>query len=288
MAKNFIKIALVIICLIITAFLIYKLYKEYKKSETIDEKVTFWLILIIFIIPLIIFYFDYYNIASKFSWVHHDNVNRWFEFISTYFSTIVGAAIGAIALILMTIKQMNLQREKDNEDRRIQNMPLLSYTISDTKLENSKKIFLLNEDSNFGNNYNLYFKIENSGLNHARNIFYKISDNNEEICMSKLEINQSIIKKNESICLDFVFNYKYDKINKNNNRKIEIIIYYEDLLNNYYSQRINLCLEITNKSGYEYGGYAFYIIDTTIEKENYCKKYPVKKVKGVNTKHNKL
>lgn len=262
---NFLHIISLIIVIGLVILSFNKMCKEYKESKTIDEKVLFWLSVLIAAIPVIIFYLDYFDVASLFKWINSNNVDRWFNFISTYCSTIMGAVIGAIALVLMTVKQINLQREKDIEDRRIQNMPLLIYDISEKRTENYNEVFLYNTNSN--RIYNLYICISNAGLNHARNVSYSIYENKKEIYKSILNFNQSIIKKDESIGIDLIFNYTYDKSNKTNEKMINIILFYEDLLGNKYSQEVNLCLEITNKSSLEYGGYAFYINNINIEKE---------------------
>ncbi len=52
--------------IIISIYMIYKLYKDYKNSETLDEKIIFWLIIFIFLFPLILYYLDRYNIPSVF------------------------------------------------------------------------------------------------------------------------------------------------------------------------------------------------------------------------------
>ena len=41
--------------IIISIYMIYKLYKDYKNSETLDEKIIFWLIIFIFLFPLILY-----------------------------------------------------------------------------------------------------------------------------------------------------------------------------------------------------------------------------------------
>lgn len=76
------------------------------------------------------------------------------------------------------------------------------------------------------------------------------------------------MKKDDCKLVSFNFNYKYDiKTQKNNNRSIRIIITYEDLLNNKYSQTIDVSVEVTNKCIGKYGGYELYIVSTKINNE---------------------
>lgn len=263
---NTVSFMVVLLFLIIA---LRKLYKEYKESRTIYEKILFWLGVLLVVIPLILYYLDYFNIASIFKWVNSETSDRWFNYISSYFSSFVGAVIGAVVVVLTTAKQINIQREKDIDDRRIQNMPLLMYDISEKRKENYSEVFLYN--LNGETTYNLYINVNNVGLNLARNVFYAIYDNKRKIYKSTLDFNQSIIKKDDSIGMNFIFNYDYDKNKKNNKKNITIIWSYEDLLGNKYSQNIDIKLEITNISGSEYGGYAFCINKITIEKEKLIK-----------------
>jgi len=268
-----IVVKIVVFTIIVLNFIcsINKLYKEYKKSETIDEQAIFWVVVIIFGTPLLIYYFDLYNWPSKIGWVNAQNSIRWFEFITAYLSAIISALIGAVVLIVMTNKQINLQREKDNEDMRIQNLPLLTYEISEERLEEYHTVYLVNGNSESNRNYNLYFTIQNLGLNHARNVSCAVYENGIKIFKSMLKLNQSIIKKDKSVCLNLIFNYNYESNSNKNYKEIDIEVFYEDLLNNCYSQKIKNYLEITNEAGSKYGGYRFYIIDSVIEKEKLLK-----------------
>jgi len=264
-------IIVTILLILITALMIYKMYKEYQKSETLDEKVVFWLVTLIFVIPMIIYYVDRYDVISKFGWFENSSSDRWFSFFETYFSSLVSAIIGAVVLIVMTIHQLKLDRDKNLSDKRIQNAPIFRYEINNISVPTTYEYSVYNKID--GNPYSLFLNIENVGLNHARNIEFEVFDDvNKEGQKFKFD-TQSFLKKDDCKLVRFIFNYKYDiKTQKNNNKKIKIIVTYEDLLNNEYSQNIDVAVEVTNKSGGQYGGYKLYIVSVKINNEEHCKK----------------
>ena len=124
------KIIVNILVSIYTIYMTYKLYREYKEIKKLNGKVVFWLIFAVIVIPVVLYYLDRYDIASKFKLVSSNNSDRWFTFLSSYLSTIVSAIIGAIALVIMTLYQLEDQREKNLEDRRINNLPFLQYNFT--------------------------------------------------------------------------------------------------------------------------------------------------------------
>lgn len=239
---NMVKIILGIIGIIIeialVVFFISKLYKQYKESKTIDEKVVFFLILFIFAVPLIIYYLDRYNVFSNLKWIENTDSDRWFNFLATYISSIFGALIGAIALILMTKHQMDRQDEKDKEIVRVNNMPLLTYKLSrntgEVNLEN-----LLETNCKKGISIDFELNIKNVGMNAIKKSFIVLSS--EDFLnpyYNRLE-NNGCIDKNESVTI-----YRYLELSKGKHT-INFTIYYCDLINNWYSQNITLNFEIT-------------------------------------------
>ena len=243
-----VNIIVTILLIIITALMIYKMYEEYQKSETLDEKVVFWLVIMIFVIPMIIYYADRYDIISKFGWFENSSSDRWFSFFETYFSSLVSAIIGAVVLIVMTIHQLNLDREKNLSDKRIQNAPIFRYEINNINIPTKYEYFIYNKID--GNPYSLFFNIENVGLNHARNIEFEVFDDISKPGQKFKLDTQSFLRKDDSKLVRFIFNYKYDsKTQNNNNKNIKIIVTYEDLLNNKYNQTIDIGVEVTNNVG---------------------------------------
>lgn len=263
-----INICVTIFLIIITAIMIFKLYKDYQNSKTIDEKVVFWLILFIIAIPTLAYYLDRYDVISRFGWFENSNSDRWFSFFGTYFSSLISAVIAAVVLIVMTIHQLNLDREKNLFDKRIQNAPIFKYEISNLQVPADLECSIFNKIE--GNSYSLFFNIENLGLNHARNIEFEIYDDIIEKAQKFKFDTQSFLRKDDNKSVRFIFTYEYDnEIQKNNVKKIKIIVSYQDLLNNNYEQEINVCVEVTNKFGSQHGGYELYIVSTKIDNEIY-------------------
>lgn len=260
-----------ILLILISTLMIYKLYKEYQKSDTLDEKVVFWLVTLIFVVPMIIYYADRYDIGSNFDWFKNSSPNRWFSFLETYVSSLVSAVIAAVVLIVMTIHQLNLDREKHLSDKRIQNAPIFKYEINNLLIPIDFEYQILNGID--GNPYSLFLNIENLGLNHARNIEFEVNDGIIKKNQKFKFDTQSFLRKDENKFVKFIFDYVYDnKKQKNNMKKITIIVSYQDLLNNDYHQEINVYVEVTNRFGSQHGGYELYISSIEIANEVYSKK----------------
>ena len=153
-----------IIIIFITIFSIYKCIKMYKESKSLVERTLYILFLIVYFIPIIIYYLDKYDIPTKFGYTKGIDTNRWFDFISSYVVGIVGAIISGAILILITLKQIRTQIDNNNDDKRIQNAPIFDYVLSNKITANCKynHEIKLKED---GELYHVFFKIENIGLN---------------------------------------------------------------------------------------------------------------------------
>lgn len=264
MFKNVIWTIGIIIEIVIIIFASLKLYKEYRLSKTIDEKVLFFLIACIFLVPLLIYYIDIYDIPSKLNWNKNSDTERWFNFLATYISSIFGAVIGAVALILMTIHQMDRQDEKDKETLRINNMPLLSYEISkndgETNLEN---LFITNCEK--GNSVDFELKIKNLGMNAIKKAFIEFSSIDFSSSYYNWLASGGCIDKGDSIKI-----YRYLEISEGKHL-INATIYYCDLINNWYSQTVIINLESTNQ--FDKNGCIFNF-GIVIEDEKFIKEAP--------------
>lgn len=264
MLKSISWIIIIIIEVAITIFAITKIYKEYKLSKTIDEKILFFLILFIFLVPLLIYYIDIFDIPSKINWFKNSASERWFNFLVTYISSIFGAIIGAVALILMTIHQMDRQDEKDKEALRINNMPLLSYEISRNKGEvNLENLFITNCGK--GNIVDFELKIKNLGMNAIKKAFIEFSSTDFSSSYYNWLASGGCIDKDDCVKI-----YRYLKISEGKHI-IRAVIYYCDLINNWYSQTVIINLESTNQ--FDKNG-RFFNIGIVIEDEKFINKYP--------------
>ena len=238
----------VILPIIVAIFCIVFVYINIKKAKSLTEKILYILLLFIYFVPYILYLLDSYNLPTKIGYANKINVDRWFSFISNYVSTIVGTVVSGVILVLITFKQIEVQKNDNREDKRIQNAPLMKYDISNNVLANSVEKKLFNSE---GKIYHFFFEIENIGLNHAKKIDIKLqSDDGWSRCFN-VGNNQSILKKGEKYVFDYVINYKK---NSDRKKKITILINYFDMLNNQYEQQINIDYYVNNEERVECRG----------------------------------
>ncbi len=121
-----IKIVSYIIVLIITIVSVIQGVKMYKESQSPTERVLYILFLFIYFIPIIVYLLDRYNVPTTLGIANGINMNRWFEFISSYIIGIIGAIISGVFVILITLKQIKTQIESNKEDRELK---MLQYLI---------------------------------------------------------------------------------------------------------------------------------------------------------------
>ncbi len=231
----------IILIVLLVLFFILMLYKEYRKSETIDEKGALFLLVLVFFTPIIVYYLDKYDVPSKLTWFSNIDLERWFSFFTTYISSIFSAIIGAMVLILMTIHQMDRQDKKDIEILRINNLPLLSYKISDNKGKASLENLIIT-DSNRKNFADFELKITNLGLSAVRKAFIIFSSKENDNLASFWLADGGCIDKNKSITI-----YKYLSIP--DEYVINVTLYYCDLINNWYEQKVIITLKTINRRG---------------------------------------
>ncbi len=226
---------IVTFCLLLfTAFMIYKIYREYKNSEIIDEKLIILLIVAICFTPIIIYYIDKSDLPSKFGWFKNSEPDKWFNFIATYTSSILGATIGALTLILVTIHEFKTMKENDNEQMRINNLPLINYDFSIFNKYNNEFIDLHKEE--FESIF-IMIHLKNIGMNAIRNCYINITSNTTSSEKEYKIDDQAIIEKNCEKKL--VFKLPIDK----NDNKIKLIVKYQDILFNWYEQEVNVSLD---------------------------------------------
>lgn len=236
-----IKIVSCIIVLIITIVSVVQGVKMYKESQSPTERVLYILFLFVYFIPIIVYLLDRYNVPTILGFANGININRWFEFVSSYIIGIIGAIISGVFVVLITLKQIRTQIKSNKEDKRIENAPIFDYSFrsSISRCNYSHTIEL----GEYGDTYHLSFKMENIGLNHSKNINVLIKVDEKEDRKFSLNGHQSFIRKNETVWIDLILN-----LNNNNQRKIVVEVYYEDLLSNKYIQRINIIIIPINKN----------------------------------------
>ena len=197
MLKIILYIFAIIIDILIIASLILNLYKQYKNSKTIDERIVLLLILFSILLPLTIYYLDRYDIFTKLDILQNIDSDRWFNFLATYLSSIFGALIGAVTLVLMTMHQMDRQDKKENEIVRINNMPLLNYKLTKNAGEiNLENLFVTNYKN--GESINFELIIKNVGMNTIKKSFIVFSSSDFSNTYYSWLPNNGCIEKNES------------------------------------------------------------------------------------------
>ena len=267
-----------IIYLVLFFLVIIISIKKYITAKDFIEKIIYVLFPIIYIVFGIVYALDLYNIPSNLGWDKNVSIERWFNYISSYSSSIVGAFIGGVFVFLVTKKQIDEQKKQYKVDKRIENAPVLQYRIINTTndffKDNPDKVYRVADIEerfvNYGGNeehlYHLFICVENIGLNHARDLSVHISDTSNKIKGDfKKDTEQSILKKDDFYWFDFIFCYPFSMNGEINT--IKITVSYKDFLNNLYKQDIKVDAIPTSISGSEYKGYFLEINNKTIKNE---------------------
>lgn len=240
---NYIELIFIIFILSIS-FVIYKIL--FKKCSNYYEKILFTYFCFIIFLITILYYIDFYNIPSYFGWNKNININEWHSFLFSFCGIILGEMFAGIILYFMTKMQITetIDAEKENNkiEHRINNMPLLIYEFRN--VSNKDSIFIKTNIENNTIPVNLNLSIKNIGLNTTKKCFVKIfgdvikSDNESEVYQLP---NQGCIEKNATQVISFLINLK-----RNNKYNFDFDIYYQDLMNNWYLQHIDLEYNLTN------------------------------------------
>ena len=241
---KFINIIAHILFSILPIIIIIFLYKHYyKNSKTIFEKLMTSFIAFLLTIILILYSFDRYNLGQLFLITKNIDSQNWLNILSNFCTTLLGELLGGLILIYVTMLQIEENKKeqhiKEQEDRRINNMPLLVYSFLENNIESSKinNIYEL-ETKVKGKKTEFTMSIKNIGMNAVRTCYIKI----KEKCLEKTSIceldEQSSLNKNENKAITFFLNLDFGK------HDFEIMVYYEDLLHNWYSQKIDFEFEL--------------------------------------------
>lgn len=244
----------ILTAIIIIVFMAIFCYINYKKCKDDLEKSLYILLFFVSIVPAVIYYLDRYNVPTQLGWTVDVNTQNWLGFLANYSSGIISAIISAVILVIVTILQIKKNNEdnieRDKENLRVQNMPILKYLIDTENKSKGTLDELIITNTDDGNVYNLNISIKNIGLNNIKNI--KIDFKSSIIGHSIYRIlgNQTIevLEKGEEIELNKFFSLK----SSNEPYDIDIVIYYEDVLSNWYRQILNIHYTATNvsKDGY--------------------------------------
>lgn len=238
------NVILYIITMAILLLMIYFIYKATNKSNSLAEIISYLVLAVIDITLLGIYYLDRFNIPTELEWNINVNTQNWLNFIGTYITSILGAGIGAIVSVFITIYQIKKNNEennkRDSENLRIQNMPMLKYEI---KTEGSKAeeidiehLIISNYEDTTSILYDLFISIKNIGLNNVKKI---LVDFESEMVNSTYRImgkNSLIpIEKNETKHI-----YSYFALENGKEYEMKLNVYYQDVLQNWYCQIVNI------------------------------------------------
>lgn len=248
MSKIIIEILLYLILIVFIIVLYKKGYKSYKDEFS---KLLYCLLLNSIIFLLIVYHLDKFNVPSMLGYTKNINSSDWINILTNFFITIISTLLSSIILLKITFKQLEETRkdniELNNENHRIQNVPLLKYNFTLEHLEGvfteNQKWILINQDDINQHKDALEFviSIENIGLNTARNVILTM----ESLLFNQKEIfemfNQSSIEKDQIIKKEIIIPNVQE-----GTYKIFITVFYQDLLKNWYKQKIELIVSMTN------------------------------------------
>lgn len=237
-----------LIIAVITFFIVSNIIKRiYDRCESMVERVGLVLYGLIVGVPIVIYFLDRWNITELLGFMKNIEGDMWFEYISNYTSSVIGAILSSVISIYLVFYQIDKNNEdtekRDKENLRIQNLPILKYTFDN-------KTDVASEISNYAfftdgcnNSYPGTLIIKNIGLNNIKNVKVDMIINEynvKERVVGKDTLE--VLEKGEELRIHKLFPFNSD----NKSHRIEYIIHYQDLLSNWYIQEINLNIVTTD------------------------------------------
>ena len=251
-----IEIALVVLSMIILNKWGFKLI--YKEKETFG-KVLYSIFIVITDIFLVIYYIDRFNLPSMLKISDNINTQNWLIVITSCISSIISSAIGGLIALFVASKEVESNNRQNEENNRIQNIPLMSYEFDSKNL--SDNWIDLNTNIKDGTIGDIDFAIKNIGLGSARNVKINIESN---IMNESIEKKYYILEKDKIENLSFVGSFVM-----NEDYHFKVKVSYQDLLPNYYEQEIDFSYKLTpyiNNSDRKY-----IISDLIVKEEKFIK-----------------
>lgn len=244
-----------IIAIFLISIFILLVYKDIKNSETFVEKIVYVIYALIVIAITLIYVLDRYNIPTEFGLSSNVDTQNWLEVLGNYCTGIISSIIAALVAVWTTLHQIQKNNEdndkRDAKNLRIQNMPILKFSLNTEddiplEVENFIKTGIEGE-----NTYKLIAKLKNVGLNTIKNmkVDFEIDVSNTIKKRVIGEKSIEILEKGEELIIGKYLTLKHT----DEPYKIRIIVYYEDVLNNWYKQVVFVDYKATNvlkNSGY--------------------------------------
>lgn len=235
-----------LIIVIVIIFILLCLFLKFYKGDKINK------ILILLVVVAIIGTIIFLVFFPKDKW-ESENYFMGIAQLTGGLFTVIG--------VYFTIKeeeknQKNAEKnanEKIREQLRLENMPVLKFESNNDKKDCGGSIYYIDCDDKTENlKIQLNLEIKNVGLGSAQNIYYQLIIGIEnDGSMSGIE-NQ-IIEPKEAISHTIYFELpKREEYYKN----IIILVFYDDLLENKYMQKLDGCLSVSmNESEYVPGAF---------------------------------
>lgn len=219
------------------------------KRENNFEKALYYVILAAILFPIILYILDVYNIPTKLGLMDNVNFLKWTKFLTDYVYSIISVFVSSAFLIIINFTQVDVTNQKNiklnNENQRIQNLPLLKYYFtrdlidSDIFNDNHEVILCKNDDETGELNFTM--EIENIGLNTVRKVYWEIKSDILNIDKNLEFYNQSSIEKNQKIKKNIIIQGI-----SSGNYKLDIMVYYQDLLKNWYEQTLHVNISLSD------------------------------------------
>ena len=230
-----------IVVAIIAMYVLNKMIiKRMDKEKDKAVKVLYGVCLIISDIFLIIYYTDRFNIPTFFKMNQNVDTQNWLNNISNFISNILSATIGGIIAFGIARHEINENNKQNLENNRVQNMPMLKYNITTDvrgkEINQDNNIFTKYDNVNNSGCYDIFINIKNIGLNNVKRMIVDIQSEcfiNKDRAIGR--DTQVPIEKGENIEI-----YRLFSLLKGKEYKMILNVYYEDVLQNWYLQEVEI------------------------------------------------
>jgi len=236
------NVILFVISLLSICLILYLSYRAIRKANSLTEKISDLVFVIVIAVILVIYYLDRYNIPTILNLGMNINTQNWLSLIGNYITGVISAVIGALVAVCTTIYQIKKNNEenirRDKENLKIQNLPILKYDIN-TEIKRTgdlSELIITNKENEVGNVYSFNIIIKNIGMNSVKNIIidFESSVINNSIYRLLGKNNVNSMEKGETLELNKFFGLKpSDKY-----YEINLTLYYQDVLSNWYKQEV--------------------------------------------------
>ena len=194
---------------------------------------------------------DSTDVFSNLGVFEHINTNNYIELISA----IIGGIIAFYIAKYQIEKTNEESKNNEKESLRIQNLPILKYEVDTDNKSNGDvgELLLTNLNNNDSGSYELNLSIENIGNSTIRNL-------KAFICSDVLGLKYQSLMDNNSInpmkSGDVININRFISLNRDTSYEFQYIIYYQDILLNWYKQIINVNYRATSIFNGNYKGNA--------------------------------